>query len=144
MSGSRIRRLRTWVISAVVAGGMVGSALPASAGSRALRVEVRIAATGKIVDSGGAVVTRVAAVCTSGAETLEAFVTVSQPGVSSDMGFFPLACDGAPHRYTARVPAFDSTFTPGPAFASAYALVFDPGSGQTDVGEHSRTITLSE
>ncbi len=107
-----------------------------------LRVEVRVGRMGKIVDGGTAVVVRVAGICSSGADVLEAFVTVSQEGASSNMGFFPLTCDGAPHGYTARITAFDGTFSPGEAFASAYGLIIDPDTGQTDDGGHSRTITL--
>jgi hypothetical protein len=122
-------------------------AVPADARSEptaqaAIRVEVRLAARGYIVAEGTAVVVPVAGICTAGAETLEAFVTVSQEGVSSGMGSFPLRCDGTPNRYRARVEAFDGTFTPGAAFGSAYALIVDPDTGQTDDGGHSRVVTL--
>ena len=139
---------RTYARGAVLALGLllavVADAMPAGAKSSelALRVEVRVGRMGKIVDGGSAVLVRVAGICSSGTEVLEAFVTVSQEGVSSDMGSFPLICDGAPHAFTARITALDSTFSPGDAFASAYALIIDPDTGQTDDGAHSRTITL--
>ena len=138
---------RTYARGAVLALGLlvavVADAMPAGAKSSelTLRVEVRVGRMGKIV-GGSAVLVRVAGICSSGTEVLEAFVTVSQEGVSSDMGFFPLICDGAPHAFTARITAFDGTFSPGDAFASAYALITDPDTGQTDDGAHSRTITL--
>lgn len=141
-SGRRYTRGALLALGLLVA--VLGDTPPAGAKASdlGLRVEVRVGRMGKIVDGGTAVLVRVAGICSSGAEVLEAFVTVSQEGVSSDMGFFPLTCDGAPHVFTARISAFDGTFSPGDAFASAYALIVDPDTGQTDDGGHSRTITL--
>jgi hypothetical protein len=121
-------------------------ALPASpafgrpAGSP--RVHLTLPAAAKIVGGGTGAKIQIRGICTPGAEVLEAFVTISQDGFTSQMGTIPLVCDGASHRWRVAVLAGDQPFHPGLATASGYALVMDPGSGETAQDSPFRVITM--
>jgi hypothetical protein len=129
-------------ISALVFGSVVLTFAP---NSHAVSepVQVALGGRGQLVDQGRAVDVRVVARCEPGLVPLEAFVTVSQEGVSSDFGFFPLSCDGTRQRFRVRVNTFDDTrFQRGKAFGSAFVLVEDPGTGDTSQAQDSRVVEL--
>jgi hypothetical protein len=134
----RIRR--SLVLLAVLAATVAPHSADAAPDDVAVRLH--IAAQAKIVGGGMGVRIAVAGICTPGAEVLEAFVYLTQDGVTSQFGFVPLTCDGTLHGSVVLVRALDAPFTPGPATASGYALV------QNAVGEtasHSpfRDVTLA-
>jgi hypothetical protein len=97
-----------------------------------VRVRLESGTRAKLIGQGEAVGIRVKGRCTLGAEVLEAFVYITQDGFTSQMAGIPLVCDGAQHVSLVRVAALDAAFHSGTATASAYALVVDPDTGQTD------------
>lgn len=114
----------------------------AGASTEGVKVQLMTGARAKIVVGGTAARIRVAGICTSGAEVLEAFVYITQDGFTSSFGFFPLICDGALHAWLVQVQALDVPFHTGAATASGYALVTDPQTGKTADDSPFRNITL--
>jgi hypothetical protein len=104
----------------VVAAGI--ALLPGPAAAQDLSIE--FAKKARIVESGGAAIVDIRAICPPGEEILEAFVYLGQDGFSSDFAFFGVACDGEWHALTLRVPATeDFRFHKGKAQASGYLLL---------------------
>jgi len=99
--------------------------------AEAPRVHLTLPVAAKILGGGTGAKIQIRGICTAGAEVLEAFVTIDQDGFTSQMGAIPLVCDGASHRWRVPIRAGDQPFHPGLATASGYALVLDPGSGET-------------
>jgi hypothetical protein len=107
-------------------------------------VRVSLGKRGWVVSEGAAAVVRVRARCEQGLEVLEAFVTLSQEDVSSDMTGFPLVCDGTRQRFRVRVPTLDDTrYSPGEAQASAFVLTQEPDSGETKQAQDSEVVVLT-
>jgi hypothetical protein len=95
---------------------------------------VHILRVGKVLDGGLAVRVHVLAKCTlQGMEVLEAFVYVGQDGHQSNFAGLPVSCGTRPRVQvlTVRVSALDFTFHKGRATASAFVLVVDPVTRQT-------------
>jgi hypothetical protein len=131
---------RSILLTAIAAIALV---LPAHGASRPVSVKLKRQAT--LVDQGQAVVVDVPAACGAGFEVLEGFVSVNQEGVASEFEFFTPVCDGKKHRFQVRVRAFEgSAFRTGDAFASAFVLVLDPGTGETVQAQDSRRIRISD
>jgi hypothetical protein len=134
---------RSILLTAVSLIAAIALVPPAQGASRPVSVKLKRQAT--LVDQGQAVVVDVQAACDAGLEVLEAFASVSQEGVASDFGFFTPVCDGKKHRFQVRVLAFEgSAFRTGDAFASAFVLVLDPGTGETAQAQDSRRIGISD
>jgi hypothetical protein len=108
----------------------------------ALRVQLTLGPSAKILGGGTAARIPIRGLCTPGAEVLEAFVYLSQDGQSSEWGFIPLVCDGARHDALVEVQTIDFAFHPGLATASGYALVVDPRTGLTADDSPFRVITM--
>lgn len=143
----RTRRLRLLIRPPLVLGlvlpFLVGSfSANAAAVPQSVRVKLLIGGRAEIGQHGGAARIALAGGCTSGAEVLEAFVYISQDGHTSDLGFIPLVCDGAKHRWLVEVHPFDQPFHPGKASASAYALVMDFRTGETAEDSPFRDIRM--
>lgn len=121
----------------VMALGAGGS--PADAGSR-----LAVKKKGTISPGATEVLVPVTASCDPGMELLEARISVSQEdqGVNGDgpIGSFP--CDGRRHAVIGRARTFDSQYHPGEAFASAFLLVIDPETQQTQSVGDTRVIRL--
>jgi hypothetical protein len=122
-------------------GAFLLAAAPSASATVSPQVRVGTSAFAKL-DQGGDLRIRVAGVCTPNAVLLEAFVYLSQDGSSTESTGIPMSCDGAVHRDTVLVPIADVPFHEGMATASAYALVMDPGSGQTADFNWFRVITI--
>jgi hypothetical protein len=103
--------------------------------------EVRIGGRGRIIEAGQAAQVRTAATCKPGYEVLESFVTVTQEGAWGQGSFTP-ECDGSIQRFVVTVSSFGDPFQPGTAVASAYILVQNTETGETDDDGANRTIRL--
>jgi len=129
-----------WVLIGLLAGG---------AGVAEGRVEkpltVALGGEATLVDPAGRSVDLTVTVgCQPGhSVVLEAFIYVTQPGFTSQFAGIPVRCGGQPRTHLVRVAAFpESPFHRGEAFASAYVLLLDRKSGQTESGNASRPITI--
>ena len=116
-----------------------------AAGCQPVRDPARVALAvrgARVVDDGAGATVRVRARCLEGLEVLEAFVTISQDGVSSDMAPISLHCDGTLQRSVPRVDALDGAYTPGEAQASAFVLVMEPESSETHQAQDTEVVVL--
>jgi len=129
-------------LGAIVVVGLLSLASPALAQTRD-GIPVAISPRGHVVEAHQAVVVKVKVLCPAGYDVLEAFVYVVQDGHQSNDGAIPVSCDGGPHKYAVRVPASQGqAFHRGQAQASAYVLVQDPNTGQTQDGQDTRDILI--
>jgi hypothetical protein len=105
---------------------------------------VLIKPTGKLVGSGEAAVVRLRSSCEPPFEVLEANLSLSQgPFISGFAGTTGFPCDGKVHKERVTVPADEgTTFHAGAAFASAFLLVIDPATDETEQDQATRTIRL--
>lgn len=103
-------------------------------------VSVDVAKVGRLTNDDRTVTFRVSARCEPGLDVLEAFVTVSQ-GNFVQVGM-PLTCDGRQQVFHLTDTLIDGSFQPGMAQASAFVLVLDPATGQTDQAQDSEQMRL--
>ena len=120
---------------------LAATVAPHSANAAAVGVRLHIAAQAKIVAEGAGARIGITGICTPGAEVIEAFVSITQNGFTSQFGFVPLTCDGTLHGSVVLVRALDAPFAPGAATASGYALVQN-ALGETASHSPFRDITL--
>ena len=132
--------LRTRNLAAAVT-VIAGVALTLAAAAQAA-VSVKLGPTGKL--DRGAVVVRVQVACSADKEVLEANVSVSQDdGAVSEMGAIAgIVCDGKRRWYEATVTPFDGAFHRGRAFASAFVLLIDPDTEETEQDQDARRIVI--
>jgi hypothetical protein len=135
-----MRRLFLLCVSTLAVGGLLG--LTGSASAQQV-VSVSVGPNGKVVASGQAAVVRVAASCEAPFEVLEANLSLSQGAASGFTGFGGFSCDGKTHKLRVTVPADEGTsFAKGTASASAFLLVINPSTQQTQQAQATATITL--
>jgi hypothetical protein len=131
----KIRPTRLLVaLAVVVALGLAVAAVAYAA------VVVSIERNATLVGNGEAVQVRVDVSCDPGLEVLEANISVSQRNTTGFGGIPGVVCDGTTHTLTATVSAQDGTYRRGRASASAFVLVIDPNTQQTQSGQASATI----
>jgi hypothetical protein len=135
-----MRRLFLLFVSLLAVGGVL--ALPGSAAAQQA-VSVSIESNGKVVGSGEAAAVRLTVSCEAPFEVLEANLSLSQGAASGFTGFGGFGCDGKNHKLRVTVPANEGTaFAKGPASASAFVLVINPNTQETQQGQASQTVTL--
>jgi hypothetical protein len=135
-----MRRLLLLFVSSLAVGGAL--TLPASAAAQQA-VSVSIEPNGKVVGSGQAAAVRVAVSCEPPFEVLEANLSLSQGAASGFTGFGGFGCDGKTHKIRVTVPANEGTsFAKGEASASAFVLVINPNTQETQQGQVTQTVTL--
>lgn len=132
------------LVLALVALAAVASLLAIGAATAQAAVSVSIDPSGKRVKGGRALNVPVTVTCDPGLETLEGHLTVSQDDqtITGTGSLGVLQCDGMPHAVLVRVHAQEGRYHRGEAFASAFALLIDPGTGETQPGQATRTITV--
>lgn len=79
--------------------------------------------------------------CLEGFEVREAFVSLSQGGVSTSFGSLSVACTGHKVQFTTTVQVIDGALQAGAATASPFLLVLDPG-GDTLSDSPSTAVRL--
>lgn len=132
-------KLVTLVVSVVLVTLMPISA--ASAKKQTLSIDLKPVA--QLTNDGSSVRLSGKAMCPSGTEVLEAFAYASQDDAYSNFGYFNIPCDGQLHPFAVTVTAFDeATFERGAAHASAYLLVIDRTTDETQSTGDSGTIKI--
>jgi hypothetical protein len=105
-------------------------------------VSVSIERNATLVGAGEAVQVRVNVTCDPGFEVLEANISVSQRGTTGFGGIPGVVCDGTTHTLTATVSAQEGSYRRGTASASAFVLVIDPNTQDTQSGQATAKIKL--
>lgn len=105
-------------------------------------VSVSIERNATLVGAGEAVQVRVNVTCDPGFEVLEANISVSQRNTTGFGGIPGVVCDGTTHTLTATVNAQDGSYRRGKASASAFVLVIDPNTQNTQSGQATARIKL--
>ena len=105
---------------------------------------VSIKPTGKIVGSGEAAIVRLRSSCEPPFEVLEANLSLNQGSfISGFTGTSGFPCDGKVHKERVTIAADEGTsFQEGEAFASAFLLVINPATDETQQDQATRTIRL--
>jgi hypothetical protein len=80
--------------------------------------------------------------CLEGFEVREAFVSLSQGGVSTSFGSLSVACTGHKVQFTTTVQVIDGALQAGAATASPFLLVLDPVTGDTSSESPSTAVRL--
>ena len=103
-----------------------------------------VADTTTLIEDGDAVLARVAVSCPEGTEVLEAHLRISQDEqtVSGEAPIFGIICDGRTRTRVVRVSPLEGQFHAGEAFASAFLLVIDPDTGQTQQAQDAKTVLV--
>jgi hypothetical protein len=127
---------------AVLALALVASLLMAASAQAA--VTVSIGPDAKRIKGGRAVNAVVTVTCDPGFEVLEAHLTVSQDNqtITGTGGLGAVQCDGTPHTHHVVVNAQEGRYHRGEAFASAFVLVIDPNTNETQQGQATATINV--
>jgi hypothetical protein len=75
---------------------------------------------------------------------LEAHLRISQDeqAVSGEAPIFGIKCDGRTRTRVLRVTPLEGQFRAGEAFASAFILVIDPETGETQQAQDAKTILV--
>jgi hypothetical protein len=105
-------------------------------------VVVKIAPKALLARDGMSARLKVKVRCPAGLEVLEGFAYINQSGNESDFGGLNPVCDGERHKVYVTVNASDTPFTRGQANASAFLLLIDPATQETQQGQDSRIIKL--
>jgi hypothetical protein len=91
----------------------------------------------------GDVLVRITISCRQDVQALEAFLYVTQEGLTSPLAGIPLRCTNRPRIYLVRVqPPEAGSFQPGQATASGYMLLYDPATGMTESVSPTQPITI--
>jgi hypothetical protein len=91
----------------------------------------------------GQVVVPVSVACSAGLQVLEAFMYINQEGSQSQFAGVPVICDNQPHLHLVRVSPFpDNPFQRGPASATAFLLLLNPDTGDTESDEDSTALQI--
>jgi hypothetical protein len=138
----RGRRAEAGAISLLAAVALLCVAAPPAGAVSSPRVHVGTGAFAKFDQGGTGVKIRAGGVCSPGAVVLESFAYINQDGFSTDPAPVPLRCDGSLHGSWVLIPATDVPIHEGAASVSAYALVEDPGTGETAQSNWFREITI--
>ena len=136
-----MKRRMLFTVSILAAAGVLAQTSVAVAQETAT---VFIKPTGELLGSGEAAVVRLRGSCEPPFEVLEANLSLSQgPFISGFTGTSGFPCDGKLHKDLVTVPADEGTsFREGEAFASAFLLLIDPATDETEEAQATRTIRL--
>jgi hypothetical protein len=136
--GNRGLRHFVLLMGAIVL-GLVGSP---GALAQTDAVEVSVKPSAELVGGGEAVTVEVRVRCDPGLEVLEANLSVSQGDASGFTGFGGITCNGRRQTRFVTVSTFGALFAKGQAFASAFVLVIDPDTQETQQGQDSRSLRI--